>query len=1082
MNRVLVFGGGDLVPGQNCLSDENLALLASSKTADTNPMLDHVAGCDWCGERLRLLVEVSQTKLTQEEELVLSRVAALRPPRESRRARPAWRWLAPFAAAAAVSVAVAFLWNARTGGPERAGSMLAQAYGQNRVIELRVSDAVYGPLRKERGAGSPLDKPAALLNAEARIREALEKNPEDVDWLRLKGRAQLLEQEPDEAVKTLTLANSKDPRDVRVLADLGIAYAERSATTTAGADDPARAIEFLERAKQVAPKNLDVIFNLALVYERQNMFSMASLCWKEYLGLDSQSPWADEARVHLKNLESKRAGVQLRRNLPRTPQAFLAQLDSGAEAYPEVVLEDLFTDWKGKPDEGRALDRLAQLLVSKHRDRWFLEALRQPEAFRLLGEAVLAGADGNFELAHEKAAAAESLYTVNHNLAGRLIAQFQKAYTWQRVANGPECLRSFDPNALDSIRDPYPWLYGQLELQLAACSNLVVHVGAALAASERALDALRRAQYHSSELRAASLVANYRGHLGDVRSLYRNSLHALGTWWDGPYDGVLAQNLLLNLSIDSETSGHRFAAWAYRKEALIEFQPDAPAPLLALATSSLASSALWIDKVEEARNGYREADRLFALAPDSTAKRSYIANADKIRAQALAASQPSTAVKILEGGPPMSFPFEEMRRAEMLGTLNSSLDRHKESEDAYARAVELAEKRALEPNAGRRRAELLGESELAYKGLVAALLRNHNDWTKSFEVWERFRSGVIETGPTRPDPAETFLVFAVLPGGVAVWVDDATALHGAWLTALDSEHQTLIDTFARECSRDTPDPHWRITSQHLDDWLIAPVAQWLKGATTVVIEADGALNRIPFAALVDAKGIPLGERFTLVSSPNVSSYQTRTAGARVISASEPTLVLADPELRGDMRRAYPSLSEAEAEAANIQQRFPNTRIFRKKDATVDVLESYGVKSSLVHFAGHGIGNARNGGLLLSAIGEGQADILDTSRVEKQNWKRSQLVTLASCSAASEDSSQGNSTTLVRAFLAAGARRVMAARWNVDSAATADLMQGFYDALARGDAPSVALHNAASVIRRGRPHPYYWAAFEMFGYK
>src|SRR5262249_17807292 len=148
------------------------------------------------------------------------------------------------------------------------------------------------------------------------------------------------------------------------------------------------------------------------------------------------------------------------------------------------------------------------------------------------------------------------------------------------------------------------WLYGYLELELAACSNLVVRVGSALAASERALDALRRAQYHSLELRAAGFVAAYRGHLGDVRSLYRNNLQALGPWWEGPYDGIFAQNLLQHLSSDSETSGYRFAAWAYKKEAVIELQPDAPLPFLALATSRLASAAAWIDKVEEARLGY----------------------------------------------------------------------------------------------------------------------------------------------------------------------------------------------------------------------------------------------------------------------------------------------------------------------------------------------------------------------------------------------------------------------------------------------------------------------------------------------
>jgi CHAT domain-containing protein len=92
------------------------------------------------------------------------------------------------------------------------------------------------------------------------------------------------------------------------------------------------------------------------------------------------------------------------------------------------------------------------------------------------------------------------------------------------------------------------------------------------------------------------------------------------------------------------------------------------------------------------------------------------------------------------------------------------------------------------------------------------------------------------------------------------------------------------------------------------------------------------------------------------------------------------------------------------------------------------------------------------------------------------------VTLASCSSANEEGSQGNSLTLVRAFLAAGARRILAARWNVDSAATSELMREFYNALAQGALPSVALHNATTAVRLRRPHPHDWAAFELFGYK
>jgi CHAT domain-containing protein len=430
----------------------------------------------------------------------------------------------------------------------------------------------------------------------------------------------------------------------------------------------------------------------------------------------------------------------------------------------------------------------------------------------------------------------------------------------------------------------------------------------------------------------------------------------------------------------------------------------------------------------------------------------------------------------------MPYPLEEMRRAELLGSVNRQLGRYKESESAYARAVDIAETRARELNAEKRQGELLADAESAYKGLVESLVLNHADWSRSFEVWERFRSGIIRDSQPKPEEGEVFLAYAVLPDGVAAWLYDGNAVHGAWLGRIDQEHRSAIDAFVRQCGIENEGETWKATSHSLYEWLIRPLEGWLDVSNTLIIETDGILNRIPFSALTDARGRLFGERFTSVSSPSISTYAARARGKRSFSEVEPTLVLANPQLRGDTHSRYPDLSEAEAEADHIKLRFPNTRIFRKSEATVEVLERLGIDASLVHFGGHGIGNARNGGLLLSAAGEGEADILDTTRVGKQNWKRCQLVTLASCSAANEDPSQGSSLTLVRAFLTAGARRVLAARWNVDSAATSELMGEFYDALARGVPPSVALHQAESEVRMRRPHPHYWAAFELFGYK
>jgi CHAT domain-containing protein len=70
--------------------------------------------------------------------------------------------------------------------------------------------------------------------------------------------------------------------------------------------------------------------------------------------------------------------------------------------------------------------------------------------------------------------------------------------------------------------------------------------------------------------------------------------------------------------------------------------------------------------------------------------------------------------------------------------------------------------------------------------------------------------------------------------------------------------------------------------------------------------------------------------------------------------------------------------------------------------------------------------------------------------------------------------------LARGFLYAGARSILASLWSVDDMATANLMQGFYQALGRAGSAPEALRSAQQRVRRQHPHPFFWAAFQLSG--
>ncbi len=89
--------------------------------------------------------------------------------------------------------------------------------------------------------------------------------------------------------------------------------------------------------------------------------------------------------------------------------------------------------------------------------------------------------------------------------------------------------------------------------------------------------------------------------------------------------------------------------------------------------------------------------------------------------------------------------------------------------------------------------------------------------------------------------------------------------------------------------------------------------------------------------------------------------------------------------------------------------------------------------------------------------------------------------LSACETAVAEQASGDEMVgLVRAFLVAGASRVVASLWPVDDRVTSSFMTRFYGALSRGMGPAAALREAQGAIRREHPHPSFWAAFTLYG--
>jgi CHAT domain-containing protein len=93
----------------------------------------------------------------------------------------------------------------------------------------------------------------------------------------------------------------------------------------------------------------------------------------------------------------------------------------------------------------------------------------------------------------------------------------------------------------------------------------------------------------------------------------------------------------------------------------------------------------------------------------------------------------------------------------------------------------------------------------------------------------------------------------------------------------------------------------------------------------------------------------------------------------------------------------------------------------------------------------------------------------------------ELVVLSACETAVGEIRKGEGVFgLRRAFVLAGAKRLVMSLWRVPDLQTRDLMLWFYQALLRGEPAGMALRSAQEAIRRANPDPYFWAAFILQG--
>jgi tetratricopeptide (TPR) repeat protein len=320
-------GGND---GMNC-PDERVWLDVAGGTLspeETTKYVQHAADCPSCGPKLQAATQLFQDELTPEEEKAISSLPSASPTAQRRLAerltqstpsplpepvhkgkRSIW-WPLSFslAGAAAVAAVVFFLVPVllSRNSPAEAQKLLAEAYTQDRKIEMRIPGAKHAEMKQQRSgdAGSLLAMPEAERKALDKIAAGQKKDPDNPQWLILQAQADLLDRRYKPALSALsrveTGTDSTDFLLTRALALNEQGEAEH---------DPqlqGHAIDLLGRILQKEPDNTTALFNQAIVCEELYMYECASKDWQHVLQIEKDPGWIAEAREHLNRIVEKK--------------------------------------------------------------------------------------------------------------------------------------------------------------------------------------------------------------------------------------------------------------------------------------------------------------------------------------------------------------------------------------------------------------------------------------------------------------------------------------------------------------------------------------------------------------------------------------------------------------------------------------------------------------------------------------------------------------------------------------------------------------------------------------------------------
>jgi tetratricopeptide (TPR) repeat protein len=274
--------------------------------------------------------------------------------------------------------------------------------------------------------------------------------------------------------------------------------------------------------------------------------------------------------------------------------------------------------------------------------------------------------------------------------------------------------------------------------------------------------------------------------------------------------------------------------------------------------------------------------------------------------------------------------------------------------------------------------------------------------------------------------------------------------------------------------------------------LVDPVKDLVNGNKLIVVP-DPQLVFTPFSALIDENGSYLSNSYSVQITPSLhtlmctmkQSYNSNFGFALFVG--NPTV--GKVSLNGEYftPRGLPSAAEEVKCLSKLFQATPLLGCYATKEVVLQLLNG----ASIIHIAAHGepsrgeIMLAPNSSLVQPCFTVPKPEsYLLTQRDILNMSVQARLVVLCCCHTGQGEITSEGVIGITRAFLAAGARCVIATLWPIDDNATKEFMEKFYGELCQETSVCEALRRTMNLFQKHEIVAYrsirIWAPFTVYG--